>query len=75
MYEARRKANGERVRPNPMYRCRGDSEQSEGSSSEAESEIVMQGECMYACPDEDHSTTIEAYNYRQIKVLNRYRCL
>ena len=38
LYEARRKANGERVRPNPMYRCEGDLDQQNQSEDDSETE-------------------------------------
>lgn len=45
LYEARRRANGERVRPNPIYRCKADHDQSEDSSeAETDSDVIVDSE-------------------------------
>ena len=46
LYEARRRANGERVLPNPVYRCLGDTTDetmSENSSETDDDELLIEG--------------------------------
>ena len=45
LYEARRRANGERVLPNPIYRCLGDVKDDAMSetSSEGDEELLIEG--------------------------------